>query len=57
MKKNRALFKIELTHVVDISYPTNISESIKTYKFLGIVVARRVHHYPRVYKYEILTDF
>lgn len=51
------MIKVEITHKLDIAYPTGIELTQKTWRLFGVVVWQKTHHYPKVKDFEILFDF
>lgn len=49
--------KKEVLHHLDTTYPMGISKTEKIYKLFGLVVYRKVYHYPKLSYYEIELRF
>lgn len=49
--------KIETKHYLDDSYPNMVSRTEKVWKILGIVVKRKIYHYPKKANSEVLYNF
>jgi|GEM_PF-2577366 hypothetical protein len=47
--------KIEIKHFLDDSFPGGISRTDKTWRFLGVIVKRKIYNYPKKEYYECVT--
>lgn len=49
--------KIEIKHYIDLTYAGNVSRTEKVWKLFGIVVKRKIYHYPKASTYDVVNEF
>lgn len=47
--------KIIIKHHISLDHPNNVSHTEKLWVLFGLVLKRKVYHYPKLKSYEVVT--
>ena len=47
--------KIEINHFINYDYPNEVEKTVKTWSILGVVIIRKVYHYPKLQNYDVVN--
>jgi hypothetical protein len=51
-----SIIKVEITHEIDKSHPNGVKSSTKKIRLLGIVIYKKIHHYPECEEYTLCLN-